>query len=35
MKLRRRQKRKKAQALDLVASAVKGIAEWHLAQRAG
>jgi len=35
MKLRRRQKRGKAQALDLVASAVKGMAELHLAQRAG
>lgn len=35
MKLRRRQKRGKAQALDVVASAVKGMAELHLAQRAG
>jgi hypothetical protein len=35
MKLRRRQKGKKAQALDVFASVVKGLAELHLAKRAG
>lgn len=35
MKLRRRPKPKKAQALDVVASAVKGVSEMHLAKRTG
>ena len=35
MKLRRRQKGKKAQALDAFATVVKSLAELHLAQRAG
>ena len=34
MRLRRRPKRKRDQALDVVASAAKTWSEWHLAKRA-